>query len=115
METEQNSNETNTNPIVKKEEVEKSKDKHIDQDFEGYPHHPAKENIIHPKTEDELQIAGSGDEEEFKNVKPEIKEDDSSKEILHNGSGGAFEATEEVDHNPDDPFDEKRKQKNDTY
>src|SRR5262245_47931185 len=98
MEPQQNSHGKNTKPIVDKEGMEKSKDKHIDQDFEGYPHHPAKENIIHPKTEDELKIAGSGDEEEFKNVKPEKKEGDRNKEIFHNGSGGAFEATEEVDH-----------------
>src|SRR5581483_421070 len=75
METPQNSKANNTDPVDKKEEVQKSKDKHIDQDFEGYPHHPAKENVIHPKTENDLNIAGSGDVEEFAQVKPEEKKD----------------------------------------
>ncbi len=35
-----------TQPIRRKEEVQRSNDEHIDQDFPGYPHHPSKENII---------------------------------------------------------------------
>jgi hypothetical protein len=104
MQTQQNKN---TDPIDKKEEVQKSKDKHIDQDFEGYPHHPAKEKIIHPQTEEELNIAGSGDEEEFAHVKPD-KEDANEQNIVHTGSGGAFEATEEVDHNDELTPEEKK-------
>lgn len=103
-----------TDPIDKKEEVQKSKDKHIDQDYENYPHHPAKENIVHPKTKDDLKIAGSGDVEEFAHVKPEKK--DSSNEMIHTGSGGAFEATEEVDHDSDKKrMEEKLKRKNKIY
>src|SRR5215831_9491156 len=90
----------NTDPINKKDEVQKSKDKHIDQDFENYPHHPAKENVVHPKTKDNLNIAGSGDVEEFAHVKPEEK-DKRDDEAMHTGSGGAFEATEDVDHDND--------------
>jgi hypothetical protein len=33
-------------PILEKEEVQRSNDKHIDQDFPGYPHHPSKESTI---------------------------------------------------------------------
>jgi hypothetical protein len=33
-------------PIKRKEEVQRSKDEHIDQDLPGYPHHPSKENTI---------------------------------------------------------------------
>ena len=40
----------NTNPIDTKEEVKKSNDEHIDQDFEDFPKGQAKENIINPKT-----------------------------------------------------------------
>jgi hypothetical protein len=40
-------NHTSTDPIDKKEEVQQSNDQHIDQDFPGYPHHPAKEKTIH--------------------------------------------------------------------
>ena len=39
-----------TNAMDKKEEVQQSNDKHISQDFEGYPKSPARENIINPKT-----------------------------------------------------------------
>jgi hypothetical protein len=95
-----------TDPIRKKEEVQKSNDPHIDQDFENYPHHPAKENVVHPKTKEDLKIAGSGDVEEFSQVKPE-EAGDTDKEIAHTGSGGAFEATEEVDHESDDKLKEK--------
>lgn len=30
-----------------KEQVKQSNDKHIDQDYPGFPHHPAKEQTIH--------------------------------------------------------------------
>jgi hypothetical protein len=33
-------------PIRNKEEVQRSNDQHIDQDFPGYPHHPSKESTI---------------------------------------------------------------------
>jgi len=42
-----------TEPIKKKEEVQQSNDQHIDQDYPGYPHLPATENIINPKTEED--------------------------------------------------------------
>ncbi|MBS1660855.1 MAG: hypothetical protein JST68_07365 [Bacteroidetes bacterium] len=48
-------------PIRDKKDVQKSNDEHIDQDFPGYPHHPAKEKTI------------------------------------HNGSAGAFDATERME------------------
>jgi len=35
-----------TTPIKKKEDVPKSKDERIDQDFPGFPHPPSKESII---------------------------------------------------------------------
>ncbi|HTI90093.1 MAG TPA: hypothetical protein VL727_05860 [Puia sp.] len=49
-----------THPIDQKEEVQQSNDEHIDQDYPGFPHHPAKAKTI------------------------------------HNGSAGAFDATESV-------------------
>lgn len=115
MQKEQNKSQKNTDPIDKKEEVPKSRDKHIDQDFEGYPHHPAKENIIHPETEEEMKIAGLGDEEEFTHVKPEKKGDKDEPNIVHTGSGGAFEATEEVDHEYDELTDEEKKKRDKIY
>jgi hypothetical protein len=32
------------------EEVQESNDEKIDQDFPGYPHSPAKEDILHPNS-----------------------------------------------------------------
>jgi hypothetical protein len=109
---EKNNTPRKTDSVDKKEEVQKSKDQHIDQDFENYPHQPAKENIVHPKTEDDLKLAGSGDTEEFNHVKPEEeKRNNDNDDIVHTGSGGAFEATEEVDH--DDDEDELKKKRSD--
>ena|SRR5690242_10591665 len=110
METKNDPSEK-TDPMDKKEEVPKSKDEHIDQDFENFPHHPAKGNVVHPRTEDDLKIAGSGDVEEFAHVKPEEKKDNADDKIIHTGSGGAFEATEEVDHDDDEDALKKKNDK----
>ena len=45
-----------TNPL-KKEDIQPNPDNRIDQDFSGFPHAPAKEEIIHPKTETEKKTA----------------------------------------------------------
>jgi hypothetical protein len=47
--TEKKQKPAKTAPIKKKEDVEKSKDEKIDEDFPGYPHYPAKEDILNPK------------------------------------------------------------------
>jgi len=41
--------EKKTNPIDKPEEVPQSKDPNINEDFPGYPHYPAKEDIMNPQ------------------------------------------------------------------
>jgi hypothetical protein len=46
-------NNKKTDPIDKKEKVQQSNDKRIDEDFKGYPHNPAKEEVINPKTRTE--------------------------------------------------------------
>ncbi len=46
-----------TSPIDNKEKVATSNDKHIDQDFKGYPHDHATENIIKPKTKEDKLTA----------------------------------------------------------
>jgi hypothetical protein len=33
-------------PMRNKDEVQRSNDQHIDQDFPGYPHHPSNESTI---------------------------------------------------------------------
>src|SRR3954451_13578241 len=45
--------EKKTNPIDNKEEVQQSNDPKIDQDFPGYPHYPAKEDILNPQNHTE--------------------------------------------------------------
>jgi hypothetical protein len=40
-------------PLKDKEEVQKNPDKHIDQDFPGYPHPPSQEKTIDPKTKED--------------------------------------------------------------
>jgi hypothetical protein len=63
-------------PMRQKEEAMKSNDSRIDEDFPGYPHHPANESSINPKNAEDRAGADAD---------------------RHNGSGGAFEATESVE------------------
>jgi hypothetical protein len=44
-------------PITKKEEIRENPDNKIDEDFKGYPHGHAKDEIIKPATEEEKKIA----------------------------------------------------------
>lgn len=46
-----------TKPITKKEEVSVNPDNKIDEDFKGYPHGQAKEEVIKPETDEEKKIA----------------------------------------------------------
>ena len=41
-------NEQDSDPITEPNEVPESNDEKIDQDFPGYPHYPAKEDILNP-------------------------------------------------------------------
>lgn len=59
-----------TDPIDKKEEVQQTKDEHIDQDFPGYPHSPSQEKMINPATKEDkanarlIKKENSGDDDE---------------------------------------------------
>ena len=68
--------------------VEKNPDKHIDQDFSGYPHAPASKELINPKTKQEKKSAALGIKDGEKINKKE--------ELDSNGSANAFDATESV-------------------
>src|SRR5437868_10927875 len=88
-----------TDPINEKEEVQKSNDEHIDQDFEGYPHEPATENIINPKSQEDAITAGVKDVENIAQNTKEIKKNgisEYSEEIDSDGSANAFERTEGI-------------------
>lgn len=69
------------NPIDKKEEVQQTKDKHINQDFPGYPHAPSQEKTINPKTKEDKANA--------RIIKKENGADDDN-EQLSDGSANAF-------------------------
>lgn len=44
-------------PMRNKKDIKNSPDKRINQDFEGYPHGPAKDETIKPKTKQEKKTA----------------------------------------------------------
>lgn len=77
---------------IKKMDISKHPDNKIDQDFPNYPHHPSKDEVIKPETEDEKEIADldnkDGEKREYRNR----EEKDESKS---DGSANAFERTEE--------------------
>ncbi|HJS53009.1 MAG TPA: hypothetical protein VJ765_00655 [Chitinophagaceae bacterium] len=74
-------------PIRKKEEIKQNPDNKIDEDFKGYPHGPAKDETIRPKTKDEKKVADLGNKDGDEGIykKNEIDEQDSD------GSANAFE------------------------
>lgn len=89
----QKANMKANNP-VNAEAIQNHPDKRIDQDFQGYPHAPAKEELISPKTKEQKKTAAvdvkDGEKMDQKNKKKQAGEEKS------NGSANAFEGTEEV-------------------
>ena len=73
--------------IQKKEEIKKNPDHKIDQDFEGYPQGPGKDETIKPKTSEQRRVADTGNKDGEKRIyrKGETDEQDSD------GSANAFE------------------------
>lgn len=92
-------------PITKKEEIKKNPDKHIDQDFPGYPHSPSKEKTINPQNKEQETEANINEN----NKKPYRSESihgsavprkknkgETTEEQESDGSASAFEGTEEL-------------------
>ncbi len=74
-----------------RDEIQAHPDKHIDQDFPGYPDPPATKEIISPKTEQQQAVAAINVKDgEKENKKKEIDEEDSD------GSANVFLRTEEL-------------------
>ena len=76
-------------------------DKHTNQDFTGYPHAPAKEEIINPKTKQEKKVAAVDTKDGEKVINPQAKKktkssDSKTDEGESDGSANAFDATERV-------------------
>ena len=76
-----------TSPITKKEEIKQNPDNRIDQDFNGYPSGPAKDETINPGTNEEKKTADlkNKDGEKRRYKKSETDEQDSD------GSANAFD------------------------
>ncbi len=56
-----------TDPIDKKEEVQETKDEHLDQDFPGYPHPPSQEKTINPVSKEDKSNARLMKKENYEN------------------------------------------------
>ncbi len=74
--------------------------KHANQDFTGYPHAPAKKEIIQPETPEQKKTAALNvkDGEKILDPKEKKKSKPSNKinEEESDGSADAFDATEQV-------------------
>lgn len=84
------------NPIINKQDIQNSSDKHIDQDFTGFPHAPAKEELINPQTKEQKKTASLNKKDGEKIVDPANKKKELAKkpEVESDGSANAFEETE---------------------
>ena len=84
----------------KSEEIQNNPDKHIDQDFTGYPHAPASEEMINPKTKQEKKVAATDSKDGEKIINPQKKKENkpsvADEENPDDGSANAFVATERV-------------------
>ena len=89
--------EAKKNERAEKESVQSNPDKHIDQDFSGFPHSPAKEEIISPESKEEKKVAALDTKDGEKVINPPAKKKALKKqddEIDSDGSANAFEGTE---------------------
>lgn len=82
-----------TDPMTDKEDVKNSTDHKIDQDFKGFPNGQANEHVINPKTAEEKKTAAVNITDGEKINKKKNKTVDESES---DGSGGAFEGTENM-------------------
>lgn len=79
------------NPIKKKEEIKQNPDPKIDQDFEGYPHGPAKNETIKPKTSQQKKTADLDNKDGEKKFNDDSKELEETDEQDSDGSANAFD------------------------
>lgn len=97
-------------PMNEEQHVQKFNHKKIDQDFPEFPHLPAKKEIIEPANNKDKTDAGFDIEGE--NNSKQNNDGDKNNELmdesLSDGSGGAFDATENT---MDDDIDTFRKNK----
>lgn len=78
-----------TRPIRNKEEIATNPDNKIDQDFKGYPHGPAQDETITPRTDEQKETADIDNKDGEKRT-PKRKEP-AGDEQQSDGSASAFE------------------------
>lgn len=70
------------NPGQKKKEIIQNSDRKIDQDFKSYPHGPANEKTIKPRSRQQHKTAGTdnkdGEKIIYKNAEVDEQESDGS-------------------------------------
>ena len=79
---------------VKPDNIPTHPDKKIDQDFKGFPHGTAREELINPKTKEQKKTAALTVKDGEKMTEEEKNK--QAGEQNSDGSAAAFEATEEV-------------------
>ena len=79
---------------LNEKDVAQNSDNKIDQDFPGFPDGESKEKLINPETKDEKKVAQVDVKDGEKINKDE--DADETDELQSDGSGGAFEATENM-------------------
>ena len=89
---------------TKKESIQNNPDKHIDQDFKGFPYGTASEEVINPKTKQEEKVAAVDSKDGEKIIDPQEKKKNKqtateTDEENSDGSANAFERTERVQEN----------------
>ena len=67
--------------MILKRKVQKSNDEHIDEDFPGYPHYPAKDDIMNPQNHTERIEAN------VENVSQKELKDNGKKKSADDASG----------------------------
>ena len=94
MESKKKQSPNKAGKTVKAENIPTHPDRKIDQDFKGFPHGTAKEELINPKTKEQKKTAALHIKDGEKMMEKEKNK--STGEQQSDGSAGAFEATEEV-------------------
>jgi hypothetical protein len=80
-----------TNPISKKEEIKNNPDNKIDEDFEGYPHGPAKDETIKPRTKQQKETADLDNKDGEKRSSGHSRKKTVINEQESDGSANAFD------------------------
>ena len=80
-----------TNPIDSENKVQQSKDEHIDEDFPGYPHYPAKDDIMNPQNHTERVEAG------VENLTHDQLQENGKKKVMPTPQGPTTNDTAELE------------------